>query len=266
MNSRILRRHGARLCAAMAAALVVSGSVFGQGGQQTATARETVPAGLTGYWVSIVTEDWRYWMLTPPRGDYDSMPLNSEGRRVADNWDPAQDEAAGEECKAYGAAVIMRVPGRLHISWEDDSTLRIDTDAGEQTRRLHFDQVELASAGSTRQGHSVAEWEATGGDVETGITVERGVTRRIAPGGFLKVVTTQMRTGYLRKNGVPYSEDSVLTEYFRLSNDPPGHSWLFITTIVEDPTYLTAPFVTSTHFKKLADDDSGWNPTDCSAS
>src|SRR5207247_3671306 len=98
------------------------------------------------------------------------VPLSAEGRRVADSWDPANDEAAGEQCKSYGAAGLMRVPGHLHITWQDDNTLRIDTDAGTQTRVLHFGGAPSGSetgpgeTDATWQGYSVAEWEtATAG-------------------------------------------------------------------------------------------------------
>jgi hypothetical protein len=93
---------------------------------------------VTGYWVSVVTEDWRWRMLTPPKGDYASVPLNAEGRRVADTWAPAK--ASSDGCKAYGAAALMRMPGRLHITLENDTTLKIEADAGAQTRLMHFDK------------------------------------------------------------------------------------------------------------------------------
>lgn len=80
----------------------------------------------------------------------------------------------------------------------------------------------------------------------------------------MKVVTTRMLPGYLRKNGVPYSGDAVLTEYYTRTNEPNGDSWLIVTTIVEDPRYLQQPFITSTHFKKQPD-AAGWNPTHCTA-
>src|SRR5580692_1760656 len=102
------------------------------------TAKAGAPVDLTGYWVSIVTEDWRYRMVTPAKGDYASVPLNAEARKVADAWDPARDEAEGNQCKSYGAAGLMRVPGRLHVAWENDNVLRLDTDAGTQTRMLRF--------------------------------------------------------------------------------------------------------------------------------
>ncbi len=103
---------------------------------------------ITGYWVAIVDEDWRWRMMTPPKGDYSSIPLNAEGRKVALTWDLAADEKSGNACRAYGAAGIMRIPTRLHITWADDSTLKIETDAGMQTRLLHFG----ASKAARRRG------------------------------------------------------------------------------------------------------------------
>jgi len=102
-----------------AAALSVQGHAQGRGGRGGATppmGRAGAPIDLTGYWVSLVTGDWRFRMITPPKGDYTSIPLNAEARKVADAWDPAKDEAAGEQCKSYGAPALMRVPGRLHIT------------------------------------------------------------------------------------------------------------------------------------------------------
>ena len=94
----------------------------------------------------------------------------------------------------------MRVPGRLHITWDNDTTMKIETDAGTQTRLFHFGGKEAQADAPSLQGFSVAEWEiaATG----------RGQPRA----GNLKVVTTHLLPGYLRKNGVPYSANTVLTE------------------------------------------------------
>jgi hypothetical protein len=196
------------------------------------------PIDVTGYWVSVVTEDWRWRMLTPPKGDYASVPLNMEGRRVADTW--TSSSASTDGCKAYGAAALSRMPGRLHITWDNDTTLKIEADAGTQTRLLHFDKSLKPPAERSWQGHSVAEWERA---------------------GSLKAVTTNLRAGYLRKNGVPYSEDAVVTEYFdRFAASP--SEWLTVITVVEDPKYLTQPFVTSTHFKREAD-GSQWMPSRC---
>src|SRR5438552_9832449 len=108
------------------------------GAAALAAAKAQATIDLTGYWVSFVTEDWRYRMITPPKGDYAGVPMTPEARRIADAWDPAADETAGSQCKSYGAAAIMRVPTRLHVTWQDDNTLRIDTDAGTQTRLFQF--------------------------------------------------------------------------------------------------------------------------------
>jgi len=219
------------------------------------TPKEAAPIDVTGNWVSVVTEDWRWRMLVPKKGDYTSVPLSAEGRKLADMWDPSQ--LASDGCKAYGAAALMRVPGRLQISWENDTTLRIDTDAGQQKRRLFFDKTQKAQPERSWQGNSVAEWERITQPGGLGVSLQQG------PGkvGALKVITTNLKAGYLRKNGVPYSEDTTMTEYFdRLTAY--GTDWLTVFTIVEDPRYLNQPFITSTHFKREPD-RSKWMPMPC---
>jgi hypothetical protein len=235
----------------------------GGGGGAVRTAKQAAPADFTGYWVSVVTEDWRWRMVTPIKGDFASIPLNAEGRKIGMAWDPAKDEATGEQCKAYGAAALMRVPGRLNITWEDDNTLKIETDAGTQTRLLHFTGTPPQPPKPGWQGYSAANWERAvrgSGAPQAGL----GATREGNQGRSLEAVTTQMRPGYLRKNGPPYSGNTVLKEYFDLSKERNGDTWFVVTTVVEDPQYLTEPFVTSTNFKKEPD-GSKWSPTACSA-
>ena len=148
-------------------------------------------------------------MMVPDKSDYEYVPLNPEGRKVADTWDPAKDQASGNECKSYGAAAIMQVPGRLHIYWQDDNTLRIDTDSGKQTRLFHFGGSAPQGEAPTWQGFSVASWEGDeavdtrdgqGGPVvdDTGKLMPR---RPLRQADYLKVVTTHLRPGYLQKNG-----------------------------------------------------------------
>jgi hypothetical protein len=248
----------ALLSLAVPAALSAQG---GRGGQPSAPAaaanpRRAAPFDLTGYWVSVVSEDWAWRMVTPRKGDYASLPLNEEGRRVADSWDPAKDEASGTQCRSYGVAHIMRVPGRVHVTWDNDTTLKIETDAGQQTRMLRFAGSPEPGAEADWQGQSIATWDIAGG---------RG-GRGPAPAprsGSLKVVTTRMKPGYLRKNGVPYSENAVVTEYFDRHEEQAG-AWFTVTTIVEDPKYLLQPFITSTDFKKEPD-GSKWRPVPCTA-
>jgi hypothetical protein len=224
------------------------------------TPRVAAPIDLTGSWVSVVTEDWRFRMLTPPKGDYMSVPLNPEGRKAADTWDPAQ--AASNGCKPYGAAAVMRAPGRVRVSWDGDTVLKIETDAGRQTRLLRFDKSLKPAGERTWQGFSAAEWDLAGAGGRGGAGAAAGRGAAAPPrDGALKVVTTNMRPGFLRKNGVPYSENAVMTEYFD-RHSAYGTDWFTVTTIVEDPTYLTQPFITSTHFKKEPD-SSKWNPSPC---
>jgi hypothetical protein len=233
-----------------------------------ATAREAAQVDFTGYWVAVVTEDWRWRMATPSKGDFASVPMNPDAMKIADAWDPAKDEAAGEACKGYGAAAIMRRPARLHITWQDADTLRIDIDDGTQTRLLRFRGDPPANAERTWQGFSMANWERIPRGVVVGNEEPlRGRNLQPPPGDdrvTIEVTTVGLRPGYLRKNGIPYSEDTVVKEYFDVIAEPSGTPWLIVTTIVEDPKYLRTTFVTSSNFKKQRD-GAGWNPTPCSA-
>jgi hypothetical protein len=241
------------------------------GGGQPATPpvpRAAAPIDLTGYWVSIVTQDWRWRMVTPAKGDYQGIQLTPEARKIADAWDPAKDEVAGEQCRSYGAPALMSVPGRLHITWQDDNTLKIETDAGMQTRLLHFgDYKAPPNTPRTWQGVSVAQWQTPRAAVPL---VFRPVDRAAdAPavrpsGGSLRVVTTHLRSGYLRKNGVPYSENAVLTEFWDSYKRPNGEEWLTITTQVEDPQNLRTTRLVAPLFKKEAN-GAKWDPTPCSS-
>jgi hypothetical protein len=207
------------------------------------TAKAFAPIDITGYWVAFVTEDWRFRMITPRKGDYQPVPMTDLARKVADAWDPAADEASGNQCKAYGAAAIMRLAARFHITWQDDNTLRVESDYGMQTRLLHFDAPPSSMGERTWQGYSTAQWERP---------------------ASLKVATSNLRAGYLRKNGVPYSESAAVTEYFDLAPIPGGGQVLLVTAIVDDPQNLRQPFTTSSQFKKEAD-GSKWDPMPCAA-
>ena len=190
---------------------------------------------ITGTWTAVITEDWALRMVTPRKGDYTRVPMTPAARRVADAWDPAKDEAAGEQCRGYGAPSVMRLPGRLRISWVDDQTLKIELEAGNQTRLFHFNAGPAVDP--SWQGASRAEWQYT-------VNPPRS--------GELKVVTNRLRPGYLRKNGVPYSANTSMTEYYHRMTAPNGDVWLTVVAEIVDPENLREPFVQSTHFKKLA--------------
>jgi hypothetical protein len=242
--------------------------------------------------MAIISEDWRQRMLVVPKGDFGSgapgavnvpgrgrlgtgpnpasdgnIPYNNNGAQTAMAWDPAKDDAEGNQCKAYGAAGIMRQPTHLRISWQDDNTLKLETDYGTQTRLFHFappqggqavsgilsDAAKSASgAQQSWQGFSTATWTVLGGGMSN-----------FQRGGYLKVVTTQMKAGYYYKNGMPYSDKAVLTEHYRTMSLPDGSEWILLSLKVEDPEYLTQPYIVNYHFTKLPD-ASKWNPTACS--
>ena len=241
------------LCAVVAAlfSMPLAAQRGGPPGPPPPTGRPGAPFDLTGYWVALVTDDWRYRMLTPPKGNADYLPVTPDARRVIGEWDPAKDEAAGEACRAYGAGGVMRLPGRLHITWENDTTLKMDLDAGTQTRRFQFGAPAPAGEPSW-QGSSVARWQLPGG---------RG--RGPATTGQLVVTTNRLRPGYLRKNGVPYSANAVITEYFVTLEDE-GQQYLVVTIMVDDPQYLQLPYIKTYQYKKQPD-ATGWNPTPCIA-
>ena len=227
-----------------------------RGAPPPAAPRAAAPIDLTGYWVSLVTEDWRYRVTVPPKGDFGGVPLSPAGRAAAASWDPSRASAPDERCRPFGAAGVMRQPGRLHITWEGEDALRVETDAGAQVRTFAF-RTPTAGAG-TWQGTSSASWDR--GEAAMG----RGgfFPGPTARGGSLKVVTSSMKPGYLLRNGAPYSAQAVLTEYFDRFDVPGGDSLLVVASELVDPVYLTQPFWTSTHFKKQAD-ASGWNPRAC---
>jgi hypothetical protein len=222
-----------------------------QGAAPARPGRDAAPIDLTGYWVSYVTENWRYRMVTPARGEYRRIPASPAALPLINSWDPAADERAGNQCRSYGAGAIMSVPGRVHITWQDAETLRIDTDAGTQTRLFRFPAgaTRAAAGAPSWQGVSSATWERANGP---------------GGGGSLRVVTSNLRAGYLRKNGVPYSERATVTEHFDIAPLADGGRLLLVTTIVEDPVYLTGPYIVSPHFKSEPD-GSKWDPTPCSS-
>lgn len=231
-------------------------------GTPPASPRAQVPFDPSGYWVSLITRDWRFRMVVPGRGEYQGIPLSLAGKTFAESWNATADESAGKQCEAYGAGVTMLVPERLLISWQDDQTLKVQTDAGMQTRLLHFD----ASGGSPEpprswQGYSTAAWmlhhlSALGPGESVPVDTE--------PFGSLKITTNDMLAGILRKNGVPYSDQSTLTEYWEVQRDPVSQlQYLIVTAALHDPVYLVGDYYYTATFQKETD-GSKWHPMPCS--
>jgi hypothetical protein len=242
------------LAGAILFAIPARGWAQGRGGAAPPrSAKDAAPIDLTGYWVALITEDWRYRMMVPAPGDHPSVPLNPDGRKFADAWDPAKDEAAGNQCLPYGAGGVTRMAGRLHITWQDDNTLKVDADTGTQTRLFHFGAPPQTDEG-TLQGAARANWEFAGG---------RGPQPgQKATGGDLNVVVTKAKAAYSQRNGVPYSANATITEHYDVVHEGDGTQYLIVTTLIVDPTYLARPWQRSTHFRKEANGDK-WDPTPC---
>lgn len=257
------------LTLALFVSLAVPTGVHAQGrpggpGGPLSSAEAAAPIDLTGYWESVVTYDWELRMITPRPGDHDGVPLRPAGIQIMDAWDPAKDTAMGLQCKSYGAPTIMRVPEHLHVTWQDDETLKMETDAGEQTRLLHFGESDAAAEGPrTWQGYSVAEWQLQ----RVGERGQAG-SDQYRPGktawGNLKVTTTDLKAGYIRKNGIPYSEHAKMLEYYDLLDEGNGQGLMIVTSAVTDPVYLFIPYRTTSQFLKQPS-GAGWEPSACSA-
>jgi|SRR5687767_2408145 len=249
--------RGVKAATASSAVVVIAALVFsaapahaqrGRGaGAAPETARVAAAIDLTGTWVSVISEDWPQRMLPPRKGEYTRIPMTPAARKIADTWDPARDEAAGEQCRGYTVAGITRMPGRLRISWQDDYTMKMELEAGSQTRLLHF-RPGPPPAEATWQGHSAAQWM---------------YTRQPPRSGELRVITNRIRPGYLRRNGVPLSGNASVTEYYHRFTAPNGDVWLTVVTEVTDPENLQVPYVQSSHFKKLPD-GAPFKPEPCS--
>ena len=158
-------------------------------------------------------------------------------------------------CKSYGAPGLMHAPTRLRITWQDENTLKVESDYGTQTRLLHFGNWKTSGGSGSLQGDSVALWERP-----------RAGRGEAPPAGFgnLKVVTNHFSGGYLRKNGVPYGANAVFTEYWDLFKERNGDQRIMIATRLADPQYLSIPWLTVVQFKKEAS-SAKWDPTPCSA-
>ncbi|HTT06087.1 MAG TPA: hypothetical protein VMF64_12430 [Steroidobacteraceae bacterium] len=226
-------------------------------------AEQAAPIDLTGYWESAVTEDWRWRMLTAPPGDVDSVPLTPAGLAIAKQFNPAPYGSGWTEtidCRAYGAAGLMRMPTRVHITWANPNELQIESDWGQQTRQIYFNRQDMPHGAPSAQGSSLADW-ITPRNVVFAFGRARGPQPKPVT-GKLHVITDNLAPGWLRRNGVPYSARTHLTEWYQTFTDPTGKHWFDVTTQVEDPEYLRAPFITSSDFRQEPD-ASKWAPHPC---
>ena len=237
--------------------------------------RGGAPVDLTGTWVSIVTEDWIERMSpdSPRSGVLGGRGGGGGGgggaAAGAGRGGAAVPAAPADPCRVYGAGGSLRVPGRLNISWVDENTLKVEMDAGTQTRLFHFNATVPPNTPKTLQGYSVATWEVgRGGGGGGGNRGGGAAAPAPARWGNLKVVTTNLTGGYLLSSRDTYSENAVLTENFTRHSDF-GAEYFTVTAVIEDGAAPAGgggrgggPRVTSSTFKKEPN-NSKFAPTGC---
>jgi hypothetical protein len=185
---------------------------------------------LVGEWAPQFHEDNPERLAGPDIGDFAGLPINDAARMMADAWNADILSLPEHQCKPHPADYSPRGPAQLQI-WKDvDPASRqviafrthIQWQAPERwiymDGRPHPDEF----AAHTWQGFSTGEWV----------------------GQVLKVTTTHLKKGWIRRNGIPRSDKAELTEYFWRHGD-----FLTWTVIINDPIYLTEPFVRSSDFR-----------------
>jgi hypothetical protein len=267
MSRRLWIGTCAAACAAWIAAAALEAPLGAQGrqgggqGAPAAVGRPQAPWDIAGYWVSLVTDDWRYRMLTPPKGNADYVPVTAAARKAMESWDPAKDEAAGEACKGYGAGGVMRQPTRLHITWVNDTTMQMEVSAGTQTRTFKF--LPPPAPGDPPPPPGPPSWQGTSTARWTFPLSPLSRAAGAVKTAQLTVTTNGLRPGYVRKNGIPYSANTTITEnYVRLADE--GDEFLVVTQTVDDPVNFAPPYVKTYEFKRERD-GSKWAPTPCVA-
>ena len=211
-------------------------------------ARASAPIDLTGYWVAVVNEDWRYRMVTPAKGDYGGVRSRRKRCRSSTTGIRPQTRRR-EECKSWcrrghaaAGSASHHLAGRHHTEGRGGR--------GHANASLSIPGRPAAAGTPTWQGDSTAQWERGGG--------------RGAPpvGGSLTVVTRNMRPGYLRKNGVPARERDRHGAF-----RPVAISW-WPDARRHHGGRRSAVSTAATHrqlaFQRKAD-GSKWDPTPCSA-
>ena len=198
-----------------------------------ARAQTRVGFNLSGMWSSMYHED-ELERTDPgsPMGDYLGIPINDDARLRADTWDADLISVLEHQCIPHSSVYAMRAPSNLKISTiEDPTTAQIiafiidGTYTGPRTIWMDGRPHPSQFAAHTFSGFSTGVWE----------------------GDTLRVETTHIKTGYLRRNGIPFSDETTLTEFFDLHD-----KYLTLTSIAEDPVYLTEPLVRSESWV--------WNP------
>ena len=189
----------------------------------------TAQMDLSGAWGQRFHEDAPERGAGPEIGDYTGLPINDAARRRADAWDAAKWTMPERQCEPHPADYGPRGPASLRISStldpvsQDVVSWNVTVLWMVQQRTIWMDGRAHPSeyAQHTWQGFSTGEWE----------------------GDMLKVTTTHLKEGWVRRNGLPRSSEATMTEYFLRHDD-----YLTLVTVVRDPVYLTEPLVRTSNW------------------
>lgn len=208
-----------------------------------AAALASVPAPaqvlLSGDWLSLIHEDQPERLQGPDLGDYLGIPINEAARLRADSWDASRLTLQEHQCRVHVSPYIYFGPLQVRI-WEEKDpetqqviALKNYISTYEQTRTIWMDNRPHPSeyAPHTFMGFSTGKWL---GDV---LTVE----------------TTHIKQGWLRRNGLPQSDQATMTEHFFRHDQYLTHM-----TILRDPVYLTEPLVKTQTFRMADRDPGNW--------
>jgi len=183
----------------------------------------------SGEWAPRFYEDQPERVAGPELGDYLGLPINDAARERADTWAASIQSTPEWQCRPHSADYIWRGPSQLRITKEvDPVTRQILAFHAEWLRSIdniyYLDGRPHPSANSphTWGGFATAKWD----------------------GDMLTVTVTHLKEGYVRRNGVPRSDLATVTEHWVRHGN-----WLTVTTVVNDPVYLTEPFVRSTDYE-----------------
>ena len=183
---------------------------------------------LSGNWTIIYHEDWIEIGTGPDIADFTGLPLTKQAAALAMNWHASLVNVPERQC--------LQLPMEYTNRW---SNTRIWKDVDSQSQELLAYRLRKAWGGMDRTIYMAKQPRPPRGAVHT----FAGFSLGEIDGEKLKVVTTHLKEGYSRRNGVPRSDRATITEHFIRHGNV-----LTISTIIEDPVYLTEPLVVSTSY------------------
>ena len=185
---------------------------------------------ISGEWAGLFQEEQPERVAGPELGDYTGLPINDAARLHADTWSASRLTLPEEQCMPHPATYALRGPMNIRI-WKEVDPITQDVIAirthgswmaPERTWYLDNRPHPPAYAAHTWQGFTTARYEF----------------------GGITTLTTHLKEGWVRRNGVHHSDEATMVEHWFRHGE-----YLTVMTIVTDPVYLTEPMVKSTNFR-----------------